>query len=142
MIAFIVRPVEQVSSKLLFSGLFQQRPRGVRVANRGGGLAAKRCGQGDRAHGAGAQGGELVDQQVRVSGVGPAAASVVQPLAGDVQCQRVQRPDPAVDHELAIADVKVVELEAPDRTGSRGVHRGEREDQPVHAAWRPRQRSC
>ncbi|MFE2093375.1 hypothetical protein [Streptomyces sp. NPDC059460] len=35
MIAFIVRPVEQVSSKLLFSGLFQQRPRGVRVANRG-----------------------------------------------------------------------------------------------------------
>lgn len=35
MIAFVVRPVEQVSSKLLFSGLFQQRPRGVRVANRG-----------------------------------------------------------------------------------------------------------
>ncbi|MFB6782709.1 hypothetical protein ACFCX0_36420 [Streptomyces sp. NPDC056352] len=120
MIAFIVRPVEQVSSKLLFSGLFQQRPRGVRVANRGlhiesedlgevegvgamdeglfelpvdaelfqgGGLAAKQCGQGDRADRAGAQGGELVDQQVRVSGVGPAVASVVQPLAGDVQCQ-------------------------------------------------------
>lgn len=97
MIVFTVRQVEQVSSKLLFSALFQQRPCGVRVANRGlriesedlgevegvgamdegffelpvhaelfqgGGLAAKRCGQGDRADRAGAQGGELVDQQV------------------------------------------------------------------------------
>lgn len=48
-----------------------------------------------------------------------------------MQCQRVQRPDPAVDHELAIADAEVVELKAPDRIGSRGVHRGERENQPV-----------
>lgn len=92
-IAFIVRPVAQVSSKLLFSGLFQQRPRGIRVAHRGlriesedlgevegveamdesffelpvdaelfqgGGLAAKRCGQGDRADRAGVQGGEML----------------------------------------------------------------------------------
>ncbi|WP_328506496.1 hypothetical protein [Streptomyces sp. NBC_00391] len=56
---------------------------------------------------------------------------MVQPLAGDVQCQPVQRLDAAVDHELAIADVDVVELDAPDRTGSRGVHCGEREDQLV-----------
>ncbi|MGW0578211.1 hypothetical protein ACWD25_20075 [Streptomyces sp. NPDC002920] len=56
---------------------------------------------------------------------------MVQPLAGDVQCQRVQRPHPTVDHELAIADVKIVELEAPDRTDRAACTRGERDDQPV-----------
>lgn len=36
-----------------------------------------------------------------------------------------------VDHKLAIADVQVIALETPDRTGSRGMHRGECEDQAV-----------
>ncbi|MFF8192744.1 hypothetical protein ACF05L_18185 [Streptomyces bobili] len=96
-----------------------------------GGLASKRCSQGHAADRGGAQGGERVDQEVRVGGVWPAAPPVLQPLSGDLQCQFIQGSDTAVDHEFAVADVEVAQLEAPDRTGSCGVYCGEREDQTV-----------
>ncbi|MFB8029340.1 hypothetical protein ACFQ6U_06360 [Streptomyces sp. NPDC056465] len=141
MIAFIGCPVERVSSKLLFSGLFQQRPRGVRVANRGLRVESEDFGE---VEGVGAMDEDFfeppVDAELMVvawprSGVvketaliGPMPKVVNLLISrcglavsgqrqrrwsshslGDVQCQRVQRPDPAVDHELAIADVEVVE---------------------------------
>ncbi|MEV6592591.1 hypothetical protein [Streptomyces acidicola] len=46
----------------------------------------------------------------------------VQPLAGDVQGEVVQAPDTAVDRELPVADVEVVELETADRAGPGGMH--------------------
>ncbi|MEU5304207.1 hypothetical protein ACH4YO_00135 [Streptomyces noursei] len=51
----------------------------------GGGLAAKGFGEADTADRAGAQGCDLVDQQVRVGGVRPAVTPELQPLAGDMQ---------------------------------------------------------
>ncbi|MEV6171784.1 hypothetical protein AB0L99_26660 [Streptomyces sp. NPDC051954] len=123
MIAFIVRLVEQVSSKLLFSGLSLQRPRGFRAANRGLRIESEDLGE--------VEGVGAMDEGFSEL---PVDAELFQGdglVAGGVQCQRVQGLDPAVDHEPGNADVEVVELKAPDRSGSRGVHRGEGEDQPV-----------
>ncbi|MEU6672510.1 hypothetical protein [Streptomyces sp. NPDC046727] len=100
----------------------------------GCGLAAKGGGDGDAADGASVQGGLLVDQQVRVGGVGPTPSPVLQPDEGSVQGELVQWSDAAVDNEPTVANVEVIELEAADRAGPGSVDSREGEDQPVRRA--------
>ncbi|MER5540635.1 hypothetical protein [Streptomyces mirabilis] len=99
-------------------------------------LAAERGEDADTADGAVLQRGLLVDQQVRVGGVGPAPSPMLQPGGGGLQHELVQGPGAAVDNEPAVADVEVVELEAADRVGPGGVDGREGEDQLVWRAGR------
>ncbi|MFF1717156.1 hypothetical protein [Streptomyces sp. NPDC058268] len=71
----------------------------------GGGLVMQ-CRPGNRALAdrAGSQPGVLVDQEVRVGGVGPAAAPELQPFPGDLKGELIQPAGAAIDGQAPVAD--------------------------------------
>ena len=72
----------------------------------------------------------LVDDQVRVGGVGPAAASVGEPLQHEAMGELVQRACHAGDGEPPIAQVEVIELQRADGLRAGGVHTGQGQGEP------------
>jgi hypothetical protein len=87
---------------------FVELPVGVEPLQ-GGGESPEGAGDPDSADGSGFQGGESVDEQVRVRGARPLVAADVQPVEDGVTGEVVERADTSGDDESAVAEVDVVE---------------------------------
>lgn len=76
-------------------------------------------------------GGLIVDEQVRVGGVGPAGSAVVEPFQQQTVGEFVEWSDVGCDGKAPVAEVDVVELQGSGGGGPGGVDGGQGDYQPI-----------